>query len=580
MTTPPHQPPGGYGAPQPPNQPPQPPNQPQQPPNQPPQQPAYGYPGAQPAPGQPQPGYGYPAGPNPYQQAPGTPNPYQQAPGTPNPYQQPGPYAQPQPGHGYPPPVPPGTGGSGTPPKKRLTALIAASVAGVLLLGAGAWFVFRDGDDPEKKPVAQQSGDAKPSGSPSVDTGDGNGDGAQNNQDYNADRKPGEDKVLWLKMNEQDVPGDGADAPAMWVVGDTVAKVVYKTVTGYGVKDGQRKWSVPFDAEICGTPRQTTADGKVVIGFKSGVSKNATCNQLRQIDLKSGTAGWTKEVPEEGPFDIMTRLQLAISGDVVTVSRLGPSSAFKVSDGSRLWAQTSGQCLPDAYAAGGGRLVGVGTCTDKDRIGHVEDVDPATGKPRWTYKLPKGWRANRIYSLDPVIVDMDNDAEKKRAIVVLGSDGKMRTQFISKSQFAPRCEWSVLTRDPQSCIGAVADGSRFYFPTAGKGNEIVAFSLTTGKETWRATAGSDRTVLPLSVENGRLLAYVEPTYDKGGEIVSFATTGGKPTTVLRNPASARDVEDSFIDPQIAYADGRLFLSVSRLLGKDNTQEKLMIVYGK
>ncbi|MFJ5547763.1 PQQ-binding-like beta-propeller repeat protein [Streptomyces sp. NPDC093225] len=597
MTTPPHQTPGGFGAPQQPNQPPQQPNQAPAQPNQPPQQPGYGYPQpgqpaqpAQPGPygqpgpyAQPQPGaYGAPQGPNPYAQP--QPGPYGAQP-QPNPYaQQPaGPYGQPpQPGPYGAPPVPPAGGGT---PRKKLTAIIAASVVGVLVISAGAYFAFgRNGDDP-KKPVAQNSSDAKPSASPSVEEGDGSGDGGENSKDLNAGRKPGEDKVLWLKMNEQDVPGDGADASGMWVAGDTVAKVAYKTVSGYSVKDGRRTWSVVLDGEICGVPRQTTADHKVVVAFK----KAKNCNQLRLIDLAAGTAGWTKEVPREGLFDIMTRPGLAIHGDIVTVARSGPSSAFKISDGSKVWARAEGNCLPDAYA-GGSKLIGSATCTPangtyEDRQEQLEGTDPATGKPTWTYKLPKGWRINKIYSVDPVVADLDNSKAKKRAVVILRANGTLRSQLSSKDDFQASCGWSVLNRDPQNCIGAVVDGDTFYFPTTGSGsggndNAVVAFNLDTGKEKWRAKASEGRRLVPLKAEGGKVYAYSKPTFDKGGEVVAITPGGGKPRAVLRNPTPAKDVEDSFYDPEIQYVDGRLFISVTRLLGKDDAQEKLMIVFGK
>ncbi|MEV7418053.1 PQQ-binding-like beta-propeller repeat protein [Streptomyces sp. NPDC089919] len=568
MTTPPTQPPGGYGAPQPPHQPPQPPNQPP---------PPAGYPGATPNP------YAQPDGQNPYAQPAAAP--YAQ-PGQ-APYGRPGPYGPPQgaPGFpqapGFPPPPAPPAG-----PRKKRTVILAAALAGILVISAGAYFAFgRDGDKKDAElPVAQASGDAKPSASPTVDEGNGDGDGSKAGEDLNADRKPGEDKVLWLKMNDQDVPGGGADAPVMWVVGDTVVKVVYRTVTGYAVKDGKPRWTVPFTGDICGTPRQTTADGKVVLAFKNGTSKNAKCNQLRQLDLKTGTAGWSHDIPEEGMFDIMTTPGMAITGDTVTVSRMGPSSAFRVSDGKKLFVKATGNCLPDAYA-GGTRLVAVANCTVKVgdvRKEQIQGLDPVTGKVNWTYKAPDGWRANKVYSVDPVVVDLNNDDKKKRAIIVLGTDGKIRAQIKSKSQFATDCGWSLVTRDLQSCYGPVVDGNTFYFPTADDSdNAVVAFDLTTGKEKWRSTAGAGRTLQPMTAQGGTVYAYRKAVEGKGGEVVSL-TGGGKPKAVLRNPSSAAsvDVEKSFYEPQIAYADGRLFLSVTHLTGKDDVQEKLMMVFGK
>ncbi|WP_308409619.1 PQQ-binding-like beta-propeller repeat protein [Streptomyces sp. A3M-1-3] len=559
----------------------------------PPAQPGYGYPQA------PQPGYGYPqgappAGDNPYaQQQPGPygrPGPYggQQQPGPYGGGQAPGPYGQQGP-YGYPPqqfPGVPAPAGGGRNPFKGKPALIiiAAAVAGLLVIGGGAYALAGGGDE-DDKPKAGKSQDAKPSSSPSVDEGDGSGDGEQTNEGLNAGRKPGEDKVLWLKTNDIDVPGSGADALGMWFAGDVVAKVSYKSVTAYGVADGRKNWSVPFTGDICGAPRQTTTDGKVVVGFKDGTSKDADCNQLKMIDLKTGKEGWTKEVPKEGAFDIMTQLELAISGDTVTASRMGPSSAFRVSDGTKLFGKTSGPCTPASFA-GGARLIAVETCT-KSETEQVEEFDPVTGKAKWTFKVPKGWTVRKVYSVTPLVLYMTNKDKNQWNVTTFKTDGRVRSQLETKDSFQPDCGFSVLDRDLQGCIGAVADANTLYLPTepksggsGGRSNEIVAFDLNTGKAKWRSAAGEGRTMMPLKAEGGSLVAYLEPTYDKGGSVASIAAGGGNPKVLLQHPEAASDIEDSFFSKQVDYVDGRFFISTTRLSGKDDAEEKLMMAFGK
>ncbi|OEJ32321.1 PQQ-binding-like beta-propeller repeat protein [Streptomyces subrutilus] len=544
--------------------------EPPQPPNQPPTPSGYGH-----LPGPPQSGYGQPPqGANPYAQQPPT---VQQQPPT-------------VPGYGYPPPppgapaMPAGAPGTPPPPKKKTTVLIAAAVAGVLVVGAGTYFAFFRGDDKDPKPpVAQQSAppDAKPSGSPSADKGDGSGNGGSE-ADLNSGRKQGEDKVLWLKTAKIDGPGAGVKTDGQWVVGDTVVKTVDKAVTAYAVADGKEKWTLTLPAGICAVTRQTTADGKTVVMHRDGDSDSANCNQMRLIDLKAGKEGWSKEVPKEGAFDLFVDPSLAITGDTVTVSRLTRATAFKLSTGDKLFASPSEGCMPGAYPAGNGKMLGIATCHDADSTVEVQDADPVTGKSTWSYRLPKGWRVNRVFSLDPIVLDLGNRETKERSIVVLGPDGKQRATVTGEGKFSTRCGTNH-DDSLQSCATTVVDSGTLYMPTTtdiGTANEIVAFDLGTGKAKWRVPAGDKRVIVPLRAENGQLIAYRKAEFGMGGEVLTIPAGGGTPTAVLRHPSGpASEVESTFFAPVVDYADGRFFISTVRLLaqGKD---EKLLMVFGK
>ncbi|MFF0217466.1 outer membrane protein assembly factor BamB family protein [Streptomyces vinaceus] len=547
--------------------------EPPQPPNQPPPPSGYGH-----LPGPPQPGYGYPQqGENPYAQQPPTqPMPH--------------PVQQPAPQQGYFPP-PPGTptagtypaGGAPQPPRKKTAVVVAAAVAGVLVLGTGGYFAFLSGDDDPKQPVAQGStpADAKPSAT--VDNGDGSGNGGGQTEDLNAGRKQGEDKTLWLKTAKIDGPGLGVDSAGQWIVGDTVVKSVWKNLTAYGVTDGKEKWTLAFPAPVCSVTKQTTAEGKTVVMFKDGEGDSASCNQMKQVDLKTGKEGWTKEVPKEGLFDIMTSPSLGITGDTVAVSRSGTASAFKVSTGDKLFGSATAEgCKPDAYVADKGKMIAIATCYDDDLSSEVSDADPVTGKKTWTFKLPAKYKVGAVYSLDPLVLDIGNQDKKERAIVVLGPDGKQRATVSGEGSFATECT-NGLFRSVEVCSTTAVDAGTLYMPTvaeSGKANEIVAFDLATGKAKWRTPAGDGRTIVPVGAANGQLIAYRKATSDQGGEVLSIPAAGGTPTALLRNPSgTSAPIESSFFTPIVDYADGRLYVSQSRLLAK-GTAEKLLMVFGK
>ncbi|MEW2581775.1 outer membrane protein assembly factor BamB family protein [Streptomyces virginiae] len=540
--------------------------EPPQPPNQPPTPSGYGH-----LPGPPQQGYGYPQqGENPYAQQPAHgQQPYPQQPPTVPAY----------PAHGLQPPAP---GASGMPPKKKLTLLVAAAVASLLVLGGVGYVAFGGDEGDPKEPVAQESGDAKPSGSPSVDVGDGSGPGGNQQTDLNAGRKQGEDKVLWLKTTKIDGPGAGVATKGQWVVGDTVAKTVGKTIKGYAVADGKEKWTITFPAAICGMTRRTTDDGKTVVMYADSPSETANCNQIRMVDLKTGKEGWSKEVAKESAFDMFIDPSLAMTGDVVTVNRLTRATAFRISTGEKLFGSPAEGCVPGAYAAGSGKLIGIATCNDPDMTVEVQDADPATGKKTWTYRLPKGWKVSRVYAVDPVVLHLTNASTKENSIVVLGPDGKQRTTLSGDGNFSTECSASH-DDTLQGCATAVVDAGTLYLPTKadiGKANEIVAFDLTSGKAKWRVPAGEGRTLEPLKAANGQLIAYRRAEPNMGGEVLSVPADGSTPTALLRHPSGpSAPIESSFYSPQVDYADGRFFISTSRLLAQDK-DEKLLMVFGK
>ncbi|MGW5230951.1 outer membrane protein assembly factor BamB family protein [Streptomyces nodosus] len=583
---------GGFGAPQEP-QPPQPPSPPQ---------PGYGYP-QQPGP------YATPQQPGPYAQPgpytpPQQPGPYAQqgpyaqpGPYTPSgPYTPPGPYAQPQPGYGYPPQppqfpgarTPPPGGGSKNPFKGRAALAVGAAVVALLVIGGTVFALSGDGGD--KKPVADRSGSASPSASAPkpapVDPGDGSGDGGEDT-DLNEGRKPGEAKVLWYK-EAPDAPGSGADATGMWITGTTAVKAAYKQIFGYRVSDGRPAWApVSFPQKICAVTRQKSSDDKIVVAYKDGVSDTATCNQLQQIDLRTGKKGWGKEVPEGALFDSTLTLGLTLVGDTLVVGRSQSGTAFDLGTGKKLWDKLryDETCYPSGFA-GGTRLISISSCAAATDNQHdeVQELDPATGKARWTRKMPQDWRVENVYSVDPVVLYSTDEDGKHGNIATLRNDGSVRSEVQAKDSFAPDCEWAFLDRDLQDCPGAVADADTLYLPTEAKRgpNDIVAISLDTGKERWRVKSPGDTSMLPLKTEGGRLIVYAEASYNAGGRIVAVPTTGGSHTmtTLLQNPTGAARIESDFFSKAIDYVDGRFYISTTQLSGDGKSKEKLMLAYGK
>ncbi|GGJ23806.1 outer membrane protein assembly factor BamB family protein [Streptomyces brasiliensis] len=593
---------GGFGAPQgtpgtpaTPPPPAQPPQAPQTPP--PPPQPGYGHP-QQPGPyAQPGP-YGTPPTPGPYGTPP-TPGPYGTPP-TPGPYgqpQQPGPYGQ-QPGYGYPQqpqyPGAPGTpppGGSGNPFKGKPALVIGAAVAALLVIGGTVYAVTSGADD--EKPVARQSDDPKPSGSGSASAdpanpGDGSGNGGEDPEDLNAGRQPGEAKVLWYK-SAPDAPGSGADAPGMWITGKTAVKAAYKQVFAYNVTDGNPTWSpIAFPQKICAVTPQKSADDKVVVAYMSGSSDRAKCNQLQQIDLNTGKKGWSGEIADGALFDSTVTIELSVAGKTLMVGRSQSGTAYDLDTGKKLFDKRKygAACFPTAFAGGTNRLISVASCDVGGSNEHdeIQELDPATGKVKWTQPVKKGWQVARTYSVDPLVVYLTNQDKKAWNISTFTATGGFRSEVKVNEKFAPQCGWAILERDLQGCKGVAVDAGTLYLPTdtTTGANEIVAISLADGKEKWRVKSPADESMAPVRIEGGNLVAYVKPSYDAGGQVVSIPTAGAshKPVKLLQNPQGTAEIEDSFFDGAVDWVDGRFYISSTRLTGNDDTKEKLMLAFGK
>ncbi|WP_406243934.1 PQQ-binding-like beta-propeller repeat protein [Streptomyces anulatus] len=549
--------------------------------SQPPQQGGPGEPEGFGAPFEPQPGvYGAPVPPRNQPQ--------------PDPYGQPSqpPYGYPQPptvpyGHPGSPPSSPPDGPGGGRSRGRVAALVAAVLAGVLVIGTGVWFTV-GGDADDGKPVAKESGASKKPG-PEVTPAEGA-------DELNKGRKDGEAKVRWVEKNGVDLPQGGARVYGPWVTGDIVAKAMYRTASGHSAEDGTRKWSLRLPADVCAAPTLPSPDGKVVIALRADTSDGAPCDRLQMIDLATGKAGWTATVERTGMQDGLSHIVMAINGDVVTVGRTTLTDAYRISDGKHLWGTLPGTCQPYGLTSGDIALAAV-DCRKRpsdDDVGdeEVRRIDPATGRTVWTYKVKKGWKVDRFYSVDPPVVSLrQGELNEKWAIALLNPDGTYRAQPVpGKESFEVRCGEPGENLD--DCIGAAADSDTLYLatkPAAGADgeltNSVVAFDLSTGKAQWKVPAPPAQTLHPMRVENGQVLLYLTPPPVKagnGGGIMALGPQGGALRPVLRHPASAATAVTGLFEPTVRFVGGRSLIASGYITAETDEEEtdlRTMIAFG-
>ncbi|MEU8889446.1 PQQ-binding-like beta-propeller repeat protein, partial [Streptomyces sp. NPDC048442] len=580
-----------------------PPGPPQGPPPGPPQGPPPGPPQG-PPPGQP--GYGYPQGPpsaadNPYAQQAAPPTAPQQGYGYPGQPGQPGPYAQQtQAGYGYPgqpgqpgyPGAPaPGPGGGGPQNKQKLLLIIGAAVAALIVIAGGIYLV--SGGD--KEPIAKPTTDVKPT--VPVDKGDGKGGNGQSQApgrdagtDLNAGRQPGDSKVLWNHVNAVDLPKGGGKVMPSVFVGDTVIQAYYRTMTAYGAADGKKRWEIPFQTEICAAPRQAGADGVTVIAVKNNNTEKGDCNQLQQINLKTGKTGWRKEVTKSGLFDLGGVDEMAITGDTVTTSaRFGNPKAFKVSDGSSAFtSERVGGCRLSSFASNGTKLLGVDSCTGSGSNSktsyQLRELDPATGKGKWTWKAPEGWEIKNVYSVEPLVIYLQNREKKAGNVSFFKANGQPSAQMTGE---LPSARCGMFNNSLQGCQGVAADATTLYVPSeakssdpgvSGRSNEVRAYDVVTGKLKW-ASKDPGRELLPVKAEGGFVFAYTEPSYDKPGGLVKIPAAGGNPVPVLKNSSAVQSIENGMYSKLLSYEGGRLFLAPDRVSGKDDEKPQTLLAFG-
>ncbi|TWG03673.1 putative pyrroloquinoline-quinone binding quinoprotein [Streptomyces brevispora] len=577
-------PPGGFGAPTPPpadpfgKQPATPPAQPTPPPGgygsppsagPPQQQPGYGYP-QQPGygfpQGQPQQGYGFPQG-QPPQQGYGYPQQGQ----------------PPQQGYGYPTtpmqqPYQPPQGGNG--PKKFSTQariIVAAAVAVVLIVGAGVWYSSGGGDGDKKKNEASTSSGTNGEGKDGGSGGSGGGGGGEAKEKVPANTK----SAVAFQLPQPKV-SDVTMVTGSWLTDKAYVKTGVNEIVGYDLAKGTRLWSLPLAGQVCAASPHMSKDFKTAVVFENGkrtaTTKYRNCTQVGAIDLDTGKLMWSKSVTVSTSSDDAALFdQITLSGTTIAAGGDG-GAAFDLNTGAELWrpkVSTDG-CYDGGYA-GGEALAVVRRCgTYEDPQLTIQALNPRTGSPVSSYKMPAGLGYANIVSTKPLVVaaDIGDTAGDGSGISdffsIDAATGKLLVRIPADAdKYAASCRSTKV----ESCQHLAIGNNRLYLPTEehegtgdyGDTNEIVSFDLATGKPTSdRADAGERYTMFPLRMDGGNIIAYKEPPYDKGGQVVSIDGSTFKQTVLMENPSdeSVRAAETSFSAEyaEYRYGNGGLYIS--------------------
>ncbi|MGQ4389856.1 outer membrane protein assembly factor BamB family protein [Streptomyces sp. SAS_270] len=569
---------GGFGAPQPPQGPgygyPQTPQPPQAPPTPP--QPQYGYPQAPQAPQAPQgqPGYGYPG--------------------------------QQQPQYGYPQtmpmqPQPPQNGGGGGKFKLNgpMGIVIAAVAVVALIVGGGLMYANSNSDDDKNTSSGSSGGTGgkddkgdKGDNGGSTDNG-GGGTGTDTSHDTAQEKVPSSTSASVLfQVPSPEVKDKQIDSVAgSWLTDSVYAKSGVNAIVGYDPDNGSKKWTLPLQGETCAGSREVTQDGIAVVvteaAKRNSKGDHQACTQVVAFDVNTGKQLWNKTAETQGtavPFGEVT-----ISGTTVAVGGgYYGGAAFELKSGKALWQPKTGKCEDVGYA-GGDQLVAVRKCGDYGNEAYkVQLLDSKSGSVKWTYDLPKGIDNAKVISTNPVVFGVDSGDEISLSgasdVFSLDENGKLRVKItLPDTKYDHDCTIGKVYR----CKGVTVGNDKLYVPTKehdGTGeysqtNEIIAFSLATGKPTGeRIDAGDGYDLRPIRMDGPNILAYKDGPYDKGAQVVSIDAKSLKQTKLLETPSteSVRSAISGMVpkSAEMLYTSGRLFLGqdlVSKPYSKDEKE---------
>ncbi|MFJ5834622.1 PQQ-binding-like beta-propeller repeat protein [Streptomyces sp. NPDC093089] len=460
----------------------------------------------------------------------------------------------------------------------------------LLLFGAGA-YVFgersgadraRAGSDAPKdaapKTMPPPKGTASPSPSPSR---------IPTTAEIARQRRSGE-AAAWIVDDRTDLPRRNIPTKDLWIVGDTAVQAVYKRVVAHRLSDGAQLWSADLPTPVCETPVNTTPDGKVVIVLQNVEAwTGARCNQLRMIDLRTGKAGWHKQLTETGAGDGTIMVDSAISGGTVAIVQSMKAAAYQVADGKKLYdipMENPGKCYP-GRVAGGSRLLVVADCaiTSMEKAyDQVREIDLVTGKVRWRYRTEPGRRIGQVLSVSPAVITTahrETHAEDWR-VVALDPGGKVRRTIDPRPQGFKHCGDSIDTSgNAQSCREAVVGGGLVLL---GGTDRVGAYDLATGKLVWGVkNEGTSYGYYPLRVGPGRTgIVYQLGTSGRAGRVFRAGPGGVNTITdVLRLPASTARAEFGMgVVGRNAYVGNRLVITPSGLSGDDARHEPRMLSF--
>ncbi|MFF8414355.1 outer membrane protein assembly factor BamB family protein [Streptomyces omiyaensis] len=402
-----------------------------------------------------------------------------------------------------------------------------------------------------------------------------------------AARQPGE-ATSWIASDSTDLPRRSIRADGPWIVGDTVVRALFREVTAYRLADGAELWSPTLPTPVCEAPEHTTPDGRIVVVLATGTARRgARCDRFRMIGLRTGKAGWAKELlrADPTPDTPVLLVHTAISGDTLAVAEGTGAAAYRVGDGVRLFgvpAEEPGRCRPDQVAGGSRLLVGSLCATGADRRrshSGLRELDPRTGAVGGRHRTPAGRSVERVASVDPVVytsVDNDRLTDDWR-IVAPGPRGEVRRTIDPRPQGFEHCVHSGIDAGLQPCPGIVVGHGLVH---VGGTDRAGAYDLASGKLLRGIRTHDGRTLTPVGFRAAPgTIVYESATPSRPGRtfVLDGGGAGGE-EVLLRHPAAAAGAEYGTGAGRVLRVGGRVVATPAHVSGDDARRQPRMVSF--
>lgn len=463
----------------------------------------------------------------------------------------------------------------------RRRAVFVLVLALVVLAGVGAWFVWpesgagKGSDAAEMKSAAQppdavrESVEALPKGAPS------------------AGHVVSDMQTNTLKGGQKET------TPGLWVTKKTMVKGKGDMLFAMKANDPSGKdaveWHLSFAGDICGVTPQVTVDGRTAVISKDPKRGNS-CSELTMVKLDSGKKLWHVGIPTK-ESTLSDGTTVTMTKGVVTTSWTVGAAGFDMASGKKLWQLgRTKNCMIGGFAGGKALLMRYECAADETYFHYqVKEVDPRSGRARWTYKLANGVEDVSIVSSRPAVLAIGAGDLGATDLISLDSRGKYRATIpLEGGHYEVKCSDEIVDR----CSQVAVSGNQV-FVTSGEGleeiadktNWIVAFDLATGKSGKKFDAGHDQKLYPLRMSGDRLLALKSGTDDAAPlSLVSLDPKTGKQATYFYFSAPQGGVALTYGGElsQIEFENGRVFFGMPDVIGradKNGIPNLIRIAYG-
>ncbi len=333
------------------------------------------------------------------------------------------------------------------------------------------------------------------------------------------------------------------------------AVVAIALIVGYPVSGGSSaRYEIPLGGELCWGSTQVTKEGMTAVVFQDGKptaeDKYPDCSEVGLVDLNNGKLVWQrsiKEADEKLEFDEVT----------IAAGGLDGGAAWSMK-GDKLWSpQANEECSEYGYG-GGPKLVAVRGCGEYGEARmSVQLINPKDGNILSEYKLTDGLDDVHVVSTDPMVIGVDaGDSTGASVSDFMPIDPSQRKgKLVSKiatgnGKFTAECQ----TNEVESCTEVVVAKDKLFMATDERSgssdtlpqNEVVAYSLNTGKTVGKTDGVPTSSITPMQVDgDGYLIAYQDTTYREGGAVWQIDPNTYEKAKLMQNATATAETQSNY-----------------------------------